>query len=132
MRCPNAFIDKKINSNDDRLRIINENNDIKKAFGVRFEPTNFDEGMNFHKSSAQAYELYIICSTDNIIEEINHRIEPCPCSQHSFTPNNVPLHIFPDGAMFDIDWNDINIICRRKIVKLLASTTKLKLKDNNK
>lgn len=116
------YYGKKIKSDLSKIpvTIINKPNDEKVVFGTRYEAENLKESKAFFEGSAIAYEIYIICSKDGIIEEINHRVEPCQRENcRSFAPNNAPAWIFPKNALFDLEWDDIAYVCRKKMIKLL-------------
>jgi hypothetical protein len=96
----------------------------KIVYGARLEPEDWDEGEQFHSAGAAAYELYVICSKDGVVEEVNHRVEQAGCCGHSVAPHGAPAWLFPAGAMFDIGWHSIAWVARRRMVRLLDELTR--------
>lgn len=119
------FIGKKIKSDLSALPVqrVNKAEDEKAVYASRFEPTDMKDGEAFFDASAIAYELYIICSNEGIIENVNFRVEQCQCGHRSFASHSAPAWMFPSGAMFEIDWEDIASICQKRIIKLLNDIT---------
>lgn len=122
MKSPGDYISKKIKADLSKLpvTIVNKDTDEKIVYCQRYEPTELggEEHRKYHLAGAGAYELYIICS-DNKIDDINYRIEQLPCSHHSHAPQGAPAWIFPEGAMFDIEWDDIILSVRKRMLKTL-------------
>lgn len=122
MKTPDNYIGTEIKADIKTLpvTIINADTDEKIVYCERYEPTKLggEEHSKFHLAGAEAYELYIICS-DNKIDDINHRIAQLPCSCHSHAPHGAPAWIFPEGAMFDIEWDGIILSVRKRMLKTL-------------
>jgi len=99
---------------------IRSDNDDQIIYCQRFEPRVLGgrEHRQFHIAGAFAYELYILCS-DNQIEDIHHRIAQTPCSHHSYAAHSAPAWLFPEGAMFDIDWEEIILPVQKRMLELL-------------
>ena len=125
MRTADDFIGKKIKNDlsDIPVKIINRDSDKKIVYGCRIDPQNYDEGFQFHKNGAVGYEIYIICSTDGVIEEINPRVEQAKCGGHSHAPHGIPAWIIPEGSMIDLEWDSVALSCRRRMIKLLDTMT---------
>lgn len=122
MKSPGDYISKKIKADLSKLpvTIVNKDTDEKIVYCQRYEPTELggEEHRKFHLAGARAYELYVICS-DNKIDDINYRIEQLQCFHHSHAPHGAPAWIFPEGAMFDIEWDDIILSVRKRMLKTL-------------
>ncbi len=91
------------------------------VYGFRFEPQSIEEHRKYHEAGAFAYELYVMCSEDNTVVDVNHRVNQTPCSCHSHAPSNAPAWLFPETALFDIIWEDIPGFCRTRMMKLLKA-----------
>ena len=121
MKTPDDYIGMEITADVKTLpvAIINKDTDEKIVYCQRYTPTMSMEAFEkFYPAGVYAYEIYIVCA-DNKIEDINHRIEPLPCSQHSHAPHGAPASIFPEGAMFDIEWENIIPLVRKEMLNLL-------------
>jgi hypothetical protein len=105
------------------LMILTKPDEEKTVYGYRFEPRNCDEADAFHEGGAVTYELYVICSRSGEIEQVNHRVEPSGCGGRSFAPQGAPAWMFPAGAMFDIEWNDIVENAQGRMLHLLDVMT---------
>ena len=106
------------------VKIINEDTGDRIGYGCRFDPKTWDEMGAFHKGSAIAYEIYVICTQEGRIDEINHRIEQCPCGEgKSFVPKGVPTWIMPSGALYDLEWEDIVPVGQERMLGLLEAMT---------
>lgn len=105
------------------MRILTKPDEEKIVYCYRFEPRNYDEADAFHEGEAVAYELYVICSCSGEIEQVNHRVEPSGCGGCSFAPQGAPAWVFPAGAMFDIEWDDIVANARGRMLHLLGLMT---------
>jgi len=104
------------------VTIINKDTDEKIVYCQRHEPItlNIKEYEKYYLAGAEAYEIYVICA-DNKIESINYRIAQLQCSHHSHAPNSAPAWIFPEGAMFDIKWEEIILSVRKRMLSLLEA-----------
>ena len=135
MKTPGDYISKKIKADLSKLpvTVVNKDIDEKIVYCQRYEPTELggEEHRKYHLSGAGAYELYIICS-DNKIEDINYRIEQLQCSHHSYAPHGAPAWIFPEGAMFDIEWDDIVPLVRKDMLNLLNAFVGITTKPKKK
>ena len=106
------------------VKIINEDTGDRIGYGCRFDPKTWDEMGAFHKGSAVAYEIYVICTQAGLIDEINHRIEQCPCGEgKSFAPKGVPTWMMPSGALYDLEWRDIVPLGQERMLGLLEAMT---------
>ena len=106
------------------VNLLKKDTDKKIAYGCRFVPKDYDDLAAFHKGSAMAYEIYVICTKDGFIDDINHRIEQCPCGEgKSFAPKGAPTWMMPAEAMFDLDWDDIVPVAQERMLDLLKSMT---------
>ncbi len=135
MKTPEDYFGREIKANIKALpvTIYNADTDEKTVYCQRFEPLKLGskEHAQFHDAGAMAYEIYIICS-NNIIEDINHRIEQTPCAHHSYAPHGAPAWMFPEGAMFDIEWGDIILPVRRRMLALLDAFIAAPKKTTNR
>ena len=122
MKTPEDYIGNEIKADVNTLpvSIINQDTDNKIVYCQRYEPKKLgsEEHRRFFEAGAAAYEIYVICS-NNKIDIINHRIEQLQCSHHSHAPHGAPAWIFPEGAMFDIEWDEIILPVRKRMLKLL-------------
>lgn len=106
------------------VRVVSEDTDEKVVYGYRFEPRDCEEGVAFHEGSACAYEIHVICSKEGIIDDVNQMIEQRQCGHgRSFSPNSTPAWMFPVGAMFDLEWEDVVPVCQERMLKLLTAMT---------
>ncbi len=124
MKTPDHYIGKQIKTDADTLpvKVINKDTDNKIVYCQRYEPLEIggEEHRLFFEAGAAAYEIYVICC-DNKIDIINYRIEQLQCCHHSYAPNAAPAWIFPEGAMFDIEWEEIIPSVRKRMLKFLDS-----------
>ncbi len=102
--------------------VINKDTDEKIVYCQRYEPLvlGSKEHEEFHLAGAGAYEIYVICS-NNTIDDINHRIEQLQCSHHSHAPHGAPSWMFPEGAMFDVEWDEIILSVRKRMLETLEA-----------
>ncbi len=124
-RLPTDFFGKVVRPNWSSLGMkrLSSETDEPMVLVSRFDPESLDEAGKFHTHSAVGYELYVICTPNGVIQAINHRIEQCCMAHRSFAPSSAPTHIFPAGALFDIEWQDIAPVARRRMLKLLTQLT---------
>ena len=124
MKTPDDYIGRQIKASPDTLpvKVINKDTDKKIVYCQRYEPLEIgsEEHRLFFEAGAAAYEIYVFCC-DNKIDDINHRVEQLQCCHHSNAPNSAPAWIFPEGAMFDIEWEEIILSVRKRMLKLLDS-----------
>lgn len=122
MKTPDDYLGSEVKADVNELpvTIINTDADEKLVYCHRFEPRELGgkEHRQFHLAGAFAYEIYVICS-NNRIDDINYRIAQTPCAHHSHAPHGAPARLFPEGAMFDIDWEEIIPPVRKRILDLL-------------
>lgn len=124
---PDDFIGKVVTEGAVADKIVNDESDAKRVYIKRFEPGSWQEGAEFNDAGAVAYELYVICSDKDVIQEVNHRIEQCHCSHRSFAPHGAPNFIFPVGAMFDLEWDDIAGVAQNRMLEALTGMVKAKV-----
>ncbi len=101
------------------VKVIGHTKEKGVVYGFRFQPRNIEEHRKYHEAGAFAYELYVMCSEDNTVVDVNHRVNQTPCSCRSHAPNSAPAWLFPETAHFDILWDDIPGFCRTLMMKLL-------------
>lgn len=121
MKTPEDYVGKTIKADIKTLpvTIINKDTDENIVYCKRYTPTMSREAFEkFYPAGVFAYEIYVICS-NNRIDDVNHRIEPLPCASHSHAPHGAPAWIFPEGAMFDIEWENILPLVRKEMLTLL-------------
>jgi len=122
MQSPSDFIGKRVKDDitNTAFKIITDESAERVVYCARFEPeVGTAEHGRLHDLGAAAYEVYLICQNQTI-EETNLRIEQLPCSRHSHAPHAAPAWMFPEGAMFDIEWEDIVASCRKQITKAIG------------
>lgn len=84
------------------------------------ETGEWDKIAEYGDAGARAYELYVI-TDGHIITDVNHRVQQLPCSGRSFAPHGAPAWMFPDEAMFDIEWSDLASSAQREMIATLKA-----------
>jgi len=123
---PTDFIGKQVQGDIDSsdVKIINNDSDEKVVYASRVEPEDYSDGYDFHLAGAAAYEIYVICSTKGVIEEMNQRAEPCGCGDSAIAPSGMPAHLFQQGSLFDVSRDDVAEPAQQRILDLLSQITR--------
>lgn len=97
----------------------------KRTIVFKFGPKDLDEHGEFYWEGAMAYSVYISADLKNVIEEVNCLINQTQCSHHSRAPHSATAWLFPQDAMFSVEFEDIPEFCQERIIQLLTEMTEV-------
>jgi hypothetical protein len=88
-------------------------------------PMDWDEADGFHEYGANEYDFLVKVDATGRVEDFALRIDQCPHGGRNFAPSGAPAWIFPAGARFTLDWEDVAPLAQERMLGMLAKLTGL-------
>jgi len=93
------------------------------VYHVVVMPTSWDEADAFHEHGANEYDFLIKVDAVGKVKDFAFRIDQCPHGGRNFAPSGAPAWIFPAGARFSLDWEDLAPLAQQKMLAMLNKLT---------